>query len=331
MKRLTYLFLLFILFFSLTSCKTKNKNVDFVDYINSLSTYVVRGKLETYFPNGSKESIITVYYKSPNNYRTEIQAANTIEKQIIIKNKEGVNVLIPSINKTFKISSDWPTTSNYPYLLSSLAKDIVNDADKTCEDKDDVIIYKVKTSLFNNSFPLTETITINKQTHLPLVVEVKRDEEMITKFTFEEVKINENLDDLLFEHNSTMETLKTLTDEANISYNRTMTYPVYCPSGMSLKEEVGLGSGNDRRYILTYTGKEGKNVTIYEKYANKTDTMKTEYIDGDVFVFGENVYIISDKTMKYFNNGIEYSLSSNEMSKFDVLFMADSLQITEEK
>ena len=41
-------------------------------------------------------------------------------KPIILRNSEGIYVLTPSLNKSFKFQSEWPYNSSQTYLLQTL-------------------------------------------------------------------------------------------------------------------------------------------------------------------------------------------------------------------
>ena len=41
-------------------------------------------------------------------------------KQIILKNPEGVFVVTPALNKSFKFQSDWPNNTSQIYLLKAV-------------------------------------------------------------------------------------------------------------------------------------------------------------------------------------------------------------------
>ena len=135
-KQILFIFLLFMIF-TITGCKNSTKKLEeFPEIVNKLENYKVTGKLYSVFPTGTKESLITVYYQKPNMYRVEIDNSTNGDKQIILKNNNDVYVLLPSVNKSFKLKSGWPINSSYPYLLESLAKDYVND-DNTIITKED--------------------------------------------------------------------------------------------------------------------------------------------------------------------------------------------------
>ena len=134
----------------LTSCK-KNVNIveSFPEKITNLNSYKIVGKLETMFPTGTKECEVTAYYQKPDLFRVEIKNPNVEELQVIIKNVEGVFVIVPSINKTFKVNGTWPINSSYPYLLQSLSKDILSDDAKEITKDETVTKYKLNAQLFD--------------------------------------------------------------------------------------------------------------------------------------------------------------------------------------
>ena len=49
------------------------------------------------FPSGNKECEVVAYYKSPNLYRVELKNVGNNEPQIMIKNQDGIYVLLPSV------------------------------------------------------------------------------------------------------------------------------------------------------------------------------------------------------------------------------------------
>ncbi len=50
---------------------------------------------------------------------------------MILKNDDGVYVLTPALNKSFKFQSEWPENSSQAYLFESLVKDITEDKSAT--------------------------------------------------------------------------------------------------------------------------------------------------------------------------------------------------------
>ena len=70
---------------------------------------------------------IDVAYKEEDNFRVSLKNKTNNHEQIILKNSEGVFVLTPSLNKSFKFQSEWPYNNSQSYLLQTLVNDIKND------------------------------------------------------------------------------------------------------------------------------------------------------------------------------------------------------------
>src|SRR5699024_3232046 len=89
--------------------------------------------------------------------------------QIILKNKDGVFVLTPSLNKSFKFQSEWPDNSSQPYLYQSLINDIIKDSEATFEVTDAHYIFYIKTNYqSNNNLPFQE-IYLDKKSYTPVL------------------------------------------------------------------------------------------------------------------------------------------------------------------
>lgn len=329
-KSLLVCFLMLLTFTTISCKKNQDKVASFPEIVNDLKSYKLTGTFESNFPSGTKLSNVTVYYKNPDLYRVELVLPNSLEKQVILKNSEGVYVLIPSLNKNFKVSSNWPLTTSYPYLLQSLSKDFIADEEKQVEKTDEFTTYKLKVKLFDNVQDMYQKITFDNKTGLPTEVCVyKNDETLISHFKVNSLEVDIDVKDELFENNKTMETLKEVMTEEALDFDRAMSYPTYCPTGLILKEEVKTGSGDDQRVILTYAGSSF--ITIIEKFITPYETIKTEYIDGDIYVLGGVAAIVNNESIKFYEAGIEYTIASSNTDKLELVWIGDSLRLTNEK
>ena len=70
--------------------------------------------------------------------------------EIILKNKDGVYVLTPALNKSFKFESNWPNNSSQSYILSALVNDINTDNEAQVEKVDNTYVIKSKVNYPNN-------------------------------------------------------------------------------------------------------------------------------------------------------------------------------------
>lgn len=329
-KKILLMVLLSVCLFT-TGCKQKKNYVEtFPERVNKLESYKLKGKLESNFPSGTKESNITVYYQKPNLFRVELVMPNCLEKQVIIKNNDGVYVLLPSLNKNFKVSSDWPLTSSYPYLLQSLSKDIIADENATKEILEDTTTITLEAKLFDNASKTKQKIVFDNKTGYPNKVSIyKEDNTPIMNFTVESIETDIKLDQNLFVNEVTMQTLKELYDENKKEFDRSLTYPTYCPTGLTLKDEITTGTKDNKRILLTYGGPSF--VTIVESYVSSHDNIKTEYVNGDICIMGGIAFIVGATSVSFYENGVEYLVASTDTNKLDLIWMGDSLRSTDEK
>lgn len=332
-KKIKKIFLMLLVIISLgnlTSCDRGQRVVeDFPTAVNSLESYKVVGKLTSYFPSRTKESLITVYYKNPDLYRVEVDNMDLGDKQIVLKNKEGVHILIPSLNKTFKVKSSWPFNSSYPYLLQSLCKDMLNDEERIEIHEDDQSSVEMKVKVFEDSMPYKQKIIFNNKTGFPSCVLVYDEKEnLITKFSFDKLEININLDNDLFNNNKTLESMREHYQDAVDTYVRSITYPTYYPEGVSLKEELIKGT-TLKTAIMKYEGVSS--FTIVEEYLMESDTVVTSFVDGDIYIMGGIIALINPNTIFFGEQGVEYTIASSNMNILEMIKMGDSLLVGSEK
>ena len=74
---------------------------------------------------------VEVWHTKPDFYRVQVSDTNAENTQMIIRNTEGVFVVTPALNKTYKFQSKWPTENSQAYLIGSLANDIKKDKNVT--------------------------------------------------------------------------------------------------------------------------------------------------------------------------------------------------------
>lgn len=312
------------------SCK-KTDNIDesFAQIVNDLSSYKLVGKLESNFPSGTKECVVTVYYKKPNMFRVELLNPNSVESQIMVKNNDGVHVIIPSINKTFKVNSSWPNNSSYPYLLHSLANDIISDDNILSTKEGNYTVLELKAKLFNKDDGNTQKITFNEN-NLPEEVNVyNKNKELLTKFKITSIEKNATLEDSLFNTNETLETLNTYYQDNPLTFDRTINYPTYYPEGTSLSQEVISGDASNKFAIMTFAGT--KNYTITQKYLNNNEDVCVEYLNGDIYINAGSFVFVNENNITFYNEGIQYTIASNDIEVMEMIKMGDSFKSSDIK
>ena len=158
---------------------------------------------------------VTVSYKNDNFYRVSLKNTSNNHEQIILKNNDGVYVLTPSLNKSFKFQSDWPYNNSQVYLLSSLLDDISNDEDRKFESTDEGYIFTSTVNYPNNDKLVNQKVYFGDD-YLPKKVEVlDKDGNVQIKMSFDKIDLNTEYNDTYFDLNSLMDTDNIKTRDNN--------------------------------------------------------------------------------------------------------------------
>ena len=160
-------------------------------------------------------------------YRVELQNPNTVETQIMIKNADGVYVLVPSINKTFKVNSSWPANSSYPYLLQSISNDIISDSNMITKKEGKDTTLELKAKLFNGDQNTTQKIIFDENKMPKEVLLYDKNHNLLTRFVVKSIEQNPSLDQQLFKTTESLETLNVYYKENPIEYERLVTCLLY--------------------------------------------------------------------------------------------------------
>ena len=149
----------------LTGCGTlKDKDIknSFIKDVEGLKAYYMEGTLKLTNNDDTYEYNVEVNYKKGNKYKVSLKNKANDYEQIILKNDDGVYVITPSLNKSFKFQSDWPNNNSQSYLLDSVANDLKNDSAYKFTQKDKSYVFTTKTNYPNNPKYVKQHITLDK-------------------------------------------------------------------------------------------------------------------------------------------------------------------------
>jgi hypothetical protein len=92
--------------------------------------------------------------------------------QIVLRNDEGVFVLTPHLNKSFRFKSDWPENQGQVYLFQSLVQSIIADKARQFTTDNGAYVFDVTANYQNASNLARQRIWLNKKNYAPQHVEV---------------------------------------------------------------------------------------------------------------------------------------------------------------
>ena len=331
MKKIFASILFVFMVIMLSGCGSKGEK----DILKNLSkkvdveAYYLDGKLEIVNNEDSYQYDVEAAYKSKNNFRVSLKNKVNNHEQIILKNEEGVYVLTPSLNKSFKFQSEWPYNNSQSYLLHSIANDLKEDNSYTFEQKDNNYIFITKVNYPNNPNLVKEKITLDKNLNLKEVSVLTKDNipYIIFKVTSLDKKaifadnyfLLETISKNLNEKNTTSEDSKTTLkiDEA--------LFPLYLPSNTSLKNRETIKTDIGERVIMTFSG-DNPFILVQETVAREKE-FTTIPTSGTPYLLVDTVGALTNGSYTWISNGIEYYIVSDVMEQNELLEVAKSINV----
>ena len=350
MKKIFVLLMILGIFF-LTGCGKNNEDSAFKDLtnkINKLNSYTLNGTLEIKNNNNVNTYNVKVNFMKNDKFKVTLVNTSNNHEQVILRNDDGVFVLTPSLNKSFKFQSDWPYNNSQVYLLKSIIDDLNNDSNVVKTMVDDKYVFTSKVNYPNNSDLERQKVTVNQDLLIEKVEILNDKDEAEMTFTISSIDYDPTFDESYFEVNSIINTQTpnqsdTSKDEKTEEGNQTgdtktdtsqdtktatlddIVYPLYLPSGTVLEQQEKVTKTNGERVILTFTGE--KSFTLVEETALKEDEMTIIPTYGEPSFVNDTIGAITDNSLNWISNGIEYYIVSDVMSSDELLNVAKSIDI----
>lgn len=202
MKKKLLFLIMIIGVFAISGCgKTSESDVikDLTKKINDSKAYYVDGTLEIVNNEDVYTYNVNVSYKEKDNYKVSLINTVNNHEQIILRNSDGVYVVTPRINKSFKFQSDWPYNNSQVYLLGPLLDDITNDANRTFEKVDDGSKIIVAANYPNNSKLVKQEILLDKSNNIKKVTVFDNNGTAQITMKFNKIDLNSKFNDNYFD------------------------------------------------------------------------------------------------------------------------------------
>ncbi len=304
MKKI-FLTALFLSLFLLTGCGKYNEKTivkDLNKKINATTGYHIEGTMEIY--NG--EDVYTYDVESSyenDNYRVSLTNQLNNHEQIILRNADGVYVLTPSLNKSFKFQSNWPENNSQVYILQSLLTDINKDENIKLEEKNNKYVLNVKISYSNNKNLVNQKIYMDKKLNFEKIEVFDDSGNKQIKMIFDSIDMNATFNNKYF---STSENMKTVDiDDNDKTDNKTNT---------------------DKTDDKTSTDKNSSsNNTDKNSSSNNTDNSlnkNTDNIDEETSILEDTVYPMYLPSGTYLST--EETVSKEEGERIILTFDGES-------
>ncbi|MGL4820486.1 MAG: LolA family protein [Bacilli bacterium] len=331
-KWLTFAFAL-ILVVGLTGCGMRTKD-DVLGALNKkvegMKGYKVEATLEVANKQDPQTYNIEIWHNKPNFYRVSLKNATRNQHQMIIRNESGVYVLTPALNKSFKFQSEWPLNTSQAYLFESLIRDIVKDPEATFEQVEENFVFTTKTNYPNAAQMPKQRITFSK-TLVPLGVDIyNANDEVVVKVAFTNMRFDPSFESDDFDPDKNMRvSLTEMPAMAPIAGPLTVVYPAFIPANTVKESEQTLASELGDRTIIVYGGE--KPFTLIQEKSAVLATTASIYTNGEPVDLGVAFGSVTDQSVSWSYNGVDYFVSSDTLSKDELIQVASSMEYVSEK
>ncbi len=365
MKKIAILSL--VLMLVLTGCgKKKPEDLvgKFEKSISNAKSYVLKGNMEILSNEETFTYSLEASYLKDNYYKVTLVNQTNNHEQIILKNKDGVYVVTPALNKSFKFQSEWPENSSQSYILSSILKDIKNDKEMTIEEKDKGYVIKSKVNYPNNKELTYQKIYFDKNMNLESV-EVYNNENIVNiKVMFSSVNLKGGLEEEDFALDKLIDVNKQNEDKnkddkkdnktENKGENKTESNDKNTSDNTNKEnctnEECDKKSSNIIDSVIyplyipseTYLSNSEKvdtddgnrviltfagekNFVLIEEVANVANEFEIIPVYGDPVMLSDTIAAKSANSLVWNSEGLSYYLTSSDLSTEEMVTIAESL------
>lgn len=322
--------------------------------ITKLTSYKGTGTMTLHTGDNPQEYRVEVWYQNPSYYRISLTNASKDVTQIVLRNDQGVYVLTPSLNKSFRFQSDWPENQGQVYLFQTLARSILADNTRQFVNDKDSYVFEVAAN-YNTSALVRQKIWLSKDNYAPqqvqvsdssakVVVEVKFD-----SFTFDNefekdaFDMQRNLDagkqsqgTMLEVDENGMLVEKKQEDEATngsieeepstpaLSETFGVLIPSYMPEGVQYQDDKIIDGGDRSTALLRYGGTYQYTIT-----ESRSPDRTASLAQGTAVDLGFTVGFLSGddlRTLTWTMDGLEFAILSEDLPTHEMVNIAVSMQ-----
>ncbi|WP_100406105.1 LolA family protein [Bacillus solitudinis] len=275
---------------------------------------------------------VNVWFQRESYYRVALTNQNKDQSQIILRNDDGVFVLTPALNKSFRFQSDWPTNSSQVYLYESLIHDILMDPERTFTATDNEYVFQTNTNYQNKNLSAQE-ITLNKKDLSPIQVKIMNtDLDVLVQLDFTSFELDPSFNegDFDMERNMTGAQMEAEPTLAEPTEPMQVLYPMYTPQGTQLELSQNIASENGDRVVMQYKGEQSFTL-IQEQSQVVPASTPMNMSQGEPVDLGFTVGVMTDESIMWSNDGVDFLLASSELDAEEMMAIARSVYGTEEK
>lgn len=344
----------------LTACGEKSQEdviKDLEGKLDELTGYKTNATMTLQTGEEPQVYEVEIWHQSPSAYRVVLNHTEKDQSQIILRNEEGVFVLTPALNKSFRFQSDWPENNSQVYLYESLIDDILIDPERVFSATEDHYKFQTNTNYTNKNLNQQEII-LEKKDLTPQSVQVMDSElSVLVEVEFEDFELNASFaeDDFDMDRNMTgaqiqMDVPTMTNDNDNGNDNEVdepgepsenteiedfaVFYPMYEPQGTRFSHSENVETDSGKRVVLTYDGEDPFTLIQQQSRVSK-ENLPLKLSEGEPVDLGFTFGVISkegeNQSISWSYRGTDFFLISNSLDEQELSAVARSVYGTHEK
>ena len=316
--------------------------------VDSYDNYLMEGTLKIYRNEDLYTYKLESSYMKEDYYRVSLTNKTNNHEQIIIRNKNGVYVVTPSLNKSFKFQSEWPYNNSQIYLLQPILSDLENDSKLSFEEKNKTYIFTSKVNYINDKNLIKQKVYLSKDLILKKVEVIDDNNNTIMLLKVNKFKTNNNFDNNYFKvvdnysnNNKQIDNNTNKEEKSNIkkediennkeenktkktSVNDDILYPMYVPVNTYLNTQDVMKLDNGSRTILTFSGNSP--FTLMQSPISN-DTIN--YLNADPVMVLDKVGAVGKNEVSWVDDNKEYYVTSEVLSSNELVKIAESMSVAQ--
>ncbi|ANE47064.1 membrane protein [Paenibacillus swuensis] len=182
-----------------------------------LDSYQGTGTMTLHTGQQPQEYNVEIWYKQPHFYRISLQNEKKDISQVVLRNDDGVFVLTPHLNKSFRFQSNWPDQQGQVYLYQTLLQSILMDQTRQFASDKENYLFDVVANYQNGSLA-RQKIWLSKDDYAPQKVEVSdSNANVVVEVNFDQFEFNKKFDkdsfDMQRNMTASLSTIPTISKE----------------------------------------------------------------------------------------------------------------------
>jgi len=299
------------------------------DQVADMSSFKGKASMTMSTGDEPEQYEVDVMHKADDYFKVVMNNADDEKgNQVILRNDEGVFVLTPSINKSYKFQNDWPNQHSQPYMYTSLVNDVLNDRDREFQMTDNYYVFKVKTNYKGNQQLPYQEVYFHKDTYKPALVRVQdQNGDTMVEVDFESFEFNTDIEDREFDTDENLSegavSVPTMTELEE--QEATVYKPNFVPEGVELANEEVMEFENGERVMMSYEGEKPFTIVQEQFESYPTSLQVPVTASGDMVDLGFAVGHLNNHSLEWQYEGNRFVIASDSLTVDEMIQVAQSV------